>query len=374
MRQMESLEDERGRLPVIPLKKQEQAIRQIAVSRGLVLTELYRDNERDEAFHRLKQDTVCREFDTLIFYSLFCFGLNIYSAADFIRDVLIPGGFRVIAAEDGFCMEGKAKEASVAYVEEKRYAHRQLYSNVARDQKLKQRTRQKEAVGQRPMTASKENRIPPALEKIVGRREVVRGRRCVPGKAELLRRKDVQEQMKEHIRKERYRALYAKEALTALAERREKRLSEYRKQQERIFQEMLKLNSKVFILNQKKKNKEDSEDDCKRLMERIEGLEVEMKQCRRNIKDILLLFSEENPWIKLFTGARLKRVLKGELTPGLCRQWVTSWYAVKAEEMTVVVCGFSYEVWKEALMLEFFEADEGWNNPKRNKLTSVREG
>lgn len=320
--------DGQGLLPAVPAHVQELAIRRTAAARGLTLATLYTDDETDGAFSRLKQDAVHRRFNTLLLHAMPCFGGNVYSAVEFLRDVLLPGGFQVILAAEDLCLEG-AEAAD--YLERERERCRILHSRAAR----------KRRAGPRVPGKRSAQSVPPALEAILGAQ--MPPCRRVPGRAQLFQRPQVQEQLRRQLYQEARRAAFARHSLPMLTQRRDALLAQYQDRMARIFQEMLETNAVLAA----------QEPPDAAQLAHMEALEAQMRQCRADREDVITLFSGDNPWIRRFTDPRLAQSLCVPLTGQVCQRWIRAW---RIAEAGAVECTFVHAPWRDALGLDWEEA------------------
>jgi len=105
MDNMEVLAEEK-RIPAVDVELQKQHIQEYANRNGLSLDKIYcEEMDSVSAYKRLCEDAVHRDFDVLVIDTLFCFGTAIHASADFIENVMLPAGFKIVIVE--------AKEANV---------------------------------------------------------------------------------------------------------------------------------------------------------------------------------------------------------------------------------------------------------------------
>lgn len=93
------------------------------------LQKRYSDRKRDKndetAFLQMKRDGMKREFDCVVFSSLFFCGRRLQSVSDLLRKVFCPAGIFFAVAEDGFCSCDATPEEIEQYLKSYKTKHYQ---------------------------------------------------------------------------------------------------------------------------------------------------------------------------------------------------------------------------------------------------------
>ena len=103
----------------VPIKEQNDRIREYCGRNGHTLLTLYEDKSddvmRDNGFEKLKADGMMRKFDFVIVDSIYRFGRTVSNARDLLQMIFCPAGIGFTVLEDGFCSIGKSTEEMDEY-------------------------------------------------------------------------------------------------------------------------------------------------------------------------------------------------------------------------------------------------------------------
>lgn len=108
----------------LPVTEQLSLIQEYARKRGWKITSKYSDRSndpmKDTAFQKLRKDSVARQFDCVIVYSMFQFGADTYQAVQLLRNAFIPAGLHFVVISDNFCSCDHTEEEIEEYLSEAR--------------------------------------------------------------------------------------------------------------------------------------------------------------------------------------------------------------------------------------------------------------
>ena len=110
----------------VAIGKQNEAIQTfLKTKKGWKLQQRYSDRKHDRndetAFLQMKRDGMKREFECVIFSSLFYCGKKMHSAINLLKRVFCPAGIYFAVAEDGFCSCEATSEEIEQYIDDKLY-------------------------------------------------------------------------------------------------------------------------------------------------------------------------------------------------------------------------------------------------------------
>lgn len=110
--------------------KQNEAIQTfLKTKKGWKLQQRYSDRKHDRndetAFLQMKRDGMKREFECVIFSSLFYCGKKMHSAINLLKRVFCPAGIYFAVAEDGFCSCEATSEEIEQYIDSYKFKYRQ---------------------------------------------------------------------------------------------------------------------------------------------------------------------------------------------------------------------------------------------------------
>ena len=92
-------------------------------------TDRKHDREDETSFLKMKQDGLDRQFECVVFSSLFYCGKKFTSATDLLSHVFYPAGIHFAIAEDDFCSADFTTEEVNAYFDKIRHEYRSLNSS-----------------------------------------------------------------------------------------------------------------------------------------------------------------------------------------------------------------------------------------------------
>ncbi len=102
------------------IKNQNQAIMEFVKKQGWKISKKYsdraKDREEEKAFCEMKQAGINREYECVVFSSLFYAGKNCTAATDLLALVFCPVGIQFAVAEDGFYSGDKTMEEVEEYI------------------------------------------------------------------------------------------------------------------------------------------------------------------------------------------------------------------------------------------------------------------
>ena len=104
----------------IPMEEQTKAIAEYCREHKLSISKKYsersKDNEAENAFNKMKDDSVIRAFDAVIFYSFGTFGYNPFTSNDLLSNAFLPAGISFISVHDDYDSALHSAEENAEYL------------------------------------------------------------------------------------------------------------------------------------------------------------------------------------------------------------------------------------------------------------------
>lgn len=112
-----------GYMKRVGLKEQNDRIRAFATEKGLKISKFYEDKSDDymsvTGYDQLRKDGMRRQFDLVIFESLYRFGITVAEVRNLLLHTFFLIGIHFIVIEDGIDSRNESEESLEKYLEEK---------------------------------------------------------------------------------------------------------------------------------------------------------------------------------------------------------------------------------------------------------------